>query len=170
MLAAAFENAASDNPEHWAAAAATCRRLLMAASGALRPPGPDVNDRRMTGAAYINRLVDSIVQQSESDTASDFIVADLEYLGRRLDAVDDAGNKGAHTTVSRLDAARFLTGTYLALGTCWASPSPPMPTRAPGRSNRGPQDAVPPGTEAATGPEHPGSPETPRPPSDLKDG
>ncbi len=116
MLAAAFENAASDEPEHWAGTAATCRRLLKAAADALRPPGPDVNGRKMTDAAYVNRLVDWIVVQCESDTASDFIVADLEYLGRRLDAVDDAGHKGAHASVSRLDAARFLTGTYLALG------------------------------------------------------
>ena len=37
-LAAAFENAASDNPEQWANAAGTCRRLLKAAADALRPP------------------------------------------------------------------------------------------------------------------------------------
>jgi hypothetical protein len=116
MLAAAFENAASNNPEHWAGAAATCRRQLKTAADSLRPPGPDVSGRKMTDAHYINRLVDWIVQQSESETGADFIVAELEYLGRRLDAVDDAGHKGAHATVSRLDAASFLTGTYLALG------------------------------------------------------
>jgi hypothetical protein len=38
-LSAAFENASSSNPEHWANAAATCRRLLKAAADALRPPG-----------------------------------------------------------------------------------------------------------------------------------
>src|SRR5205814_2181903 len=41
MLSAAFESAASDQPEHWAGAAATCRRLLKLAADALRPPGPD---------------------------------------------------------------------------------------------------------------------------------
>lgn len=116
MLAAAFENAASDNPEHWAAAAATCRRLLKAAADALRSPGPDVAGRKMTDAAYINRLIDWIVQQSGSETASDLIAADLAYLGRRLDAVDHAGHKGAHASVDRLDVARFITGTYLLLG------------------------------------------------------
>jgi hypothetical protein len=116
MLAAAFENAASDNPEHWASAAATCRRLLKAAADALRPPGDSVNGRPMTDARYINRLVDWIVNQGDSDTANKTIIADLEYLGRRLDAVDGAGHKGAHDNVEKFDAARFLTGTYLTLG------------------------------------------------------
>jgi len=116
MLAAAFENAASDNPEHWAGAAATCRRLLKAAADALRPPGEPVSGRIMTDPAYINRLMDWIAAKAESKTAADLIAADLDYLGRRLDAVDDAGQKGAHATVTRFDAARFLTGTYLLLG------------------------------------------------------
>lgn len=115
-LAAAFENAASDNPEHWANAAQTCRRLLKAAADALRPPGDPVDGRKMTDSHYINRLVDWIVNQARSETTADLISADLEYLGRRLDAADDAGHKGAHAAVDRLEASRFLTGTYLVLG------------------------------------------------------
>jgi hypothetical protein len=116
MFAAAFESAASDNPEHWAGAAATCRRLLKAAADALRPPGPAVDGREMTDRRYINRLIDWILAKSQSETAAAFVTSDLEYLGSRLDAVDEAGHKGAHASVSRFDAARFLTGTYLALG------------------------------------------------------
>jgi hypothetical protein len=116
MLAAAFENAASTNPEHWASAAASCRRLLKVAADALRPPGPDVDGRKMTDAAYINRLVDWIAAQSKSETVKDVVVTDLEYLGRRLDATDDAGQKGAHASVTRLEAARFLLGSYQLLG------------------------------------------------------
>jgi AbiTii-like protein len=116
MLSAGLENAASDNPEHWASAAAMCRRLLKAAADALRPAGDPVNGRPMTDSHYINRLVDWIVNQSESDTAAEMITADLEYLGRRLDAADNAGHKGAHAAVERFHAARFLTGTYLVLG------------------------------------------------------
>jgi hypothetical protein len=115
-LSAAFENATSDNPEDWASAAATCRRLLKAVADALRPPGDPVDGRLMTDAHFINRLVDWVVQQSESETARDMIVADLDYLGRRLDAVADAGHKGAHDEVGRFDASRFVTGTYLLLG------------------------------------------------------
>jgi AbiTii len=116
MLSAGLENAASDNPEHWASAAAICRRLLKAAADALRPAGDPVNGHPMTDSHYINRLVDWIVSQSESNTAAEMITADLDHLGRRLDAADDAGQKGAHAAVERFDAARFLTGTYLLLG------------------------------------------------------
>lgn len=115
-LSAAFENTTSGNPEDWASAAATCRRLLKAAADALRPPGPAVGGREMTDPKYINRLVDWYSTQAGSSTAAGMVVADLEYLGRRLDAVQGAGHKGAHAEVSRLDAARFVAGTYLLLG------------------------------------------------------
>jgi hypothetical protein len=115
-LSAAFENTTSTNPEDWASAAATCRRLLKAAADALRPPGEPVDGREMTDSHYINRLVDWIINQAESDTAADLMRSDLEYLGRRLDAVNDAGHKGAHADVSQLDASRFVVGTYLLLG------------------------------------------------------
>lgn len=38
------------------------------------------------------------------------------HLGERLDAADGAGHKGAHSEVTRYDASRLLTGTYLLLG------------------------------------------------------
>jgi hypothetical protein len=115
-LSAAFESASSTNPEHWANAASTCRRLLKAAADALRPPGEEKDRRKMTDAAYINRLVDWIKSQATSTTAAQMIAADLEYLGRRLDAADQAGHKGAHDEVDRLDASRFVVGTYIVLG------------------------------------------------------
>ncbi len=115
-LAAAFENASSSNPEHWANAASTCRRLLKAAADALRPPGDDKGERKMTDAAYINRLVDWITSQATSHTAAAMIAADLDYLGNRLDAADQAGHKGAHAEVDRFDASRFVVGTYILLG------------------------------------------------------
>lgn len=40
MLTAALENAKSDDPEHRANAAPTCRRLLKSVADAVRPPGP----------------------------------------------------------------------------------------------------------------------------------
>lgn len=116
MLSAAFENATSDNPEDWASAAGTCRRLLKAVADALRPPGDAVDGRSMGDTNYINRLVDWILANSKSRTAAKVATADLAYLGERLDAADTAGHKGAHSEVDRFDASRFITGTYLILG------------------------------------------------------
>lgn len=116
MLSAAFENAVSGNPEHWANAAGTCRRLLKAVADELRPPGPDVKGRKMGEGNYINRLIDWIQLNSDSDTAVGVATSDLAYLGNRLDAADGGGHKGAHAKVDRLEASRFITATYLVLG------------------------------------------------------
>lgn len=115
-LAAAFESAASGDPEHWANAASTCRRALKSAADRLRPPGEPKGERLMSDPAYVNRLVDWVVSRPGSNTAKSLIFADLEYLGRRLDAADAAGHKGAHGEVDRFEASRFLVGTYLLLG------------------------------------------------------
>jgi hypothetical protein len=120
MLSAAFENAVSDNPEDWANAASTCRRLLREVADALSPAGPakKVGDKSilMGPENYVNRLVDWIQGHSTSATRAAMTVADLEYLGDRLDAADGAGHKGAHSKVDRYDASRFIAGTYLLLG------------------------------------------------------
>lgn len=115
-LSAAFENAASDKAEHWANATSTCRRLLKLAADTLRPPGPDVDGRKMDDEHYINRLMDWIASQSDSETSANLIGAEVEYLDARLHAINKAGHKGAHSEVGRTDASRFLVGTYLVLG------------------------------------------------------
>lgn len=121
MLAAAFENAASDNPEHWANAAGTCRRLLREAADVLRPPGDPIpggpkGEIQMGPDNYINRLVAWINEQATSAKTAAMIQRDLEFLGARLDAADGAGQKGAHASVTREEASRYITGTYLVLG------------------------------------------------------
>jgi hypothetical protein len=90
MLAGAFENASSDNAEHWANAASTCRRLLKEVADAVRPPGEDV------------------------------VKADGKKIRRT-----DSHYITAHATVTRLDASRFITGTYLVLGDVLRGYTPP---------------------------------------------
>ena len=121
MISAAFENAASDNPEHWAAAASTCRRLLKEVADTLQPAGADLKSGagkviKMGSGNYINRLVIWIESQSASATGTHLVSAELEFLGRRLDAADAAGQKGAHDHVTRAEASRYITATYLILG------------------------------------------------------
>jgi hypothetical protein len=138
MLAGAFENASSENPEHWANAASTCRRLLKEVADAVRPPGDDVVKAdgkriRMTSSHYINRLIDWVEQNQTSETQAAMTVAELESLRTRLEAVDNAGQKGAHAAVTRLDASRFITGTYLVLGDILRGYVPPaLEAPAPG--------------------------------------
>lgn len=116
-FSSAFENASSNNAEDWANAAGACRRLIKAVADELRPPGEPVGNIKMTDDKYINRLIDCIGQQHElSETPKDVIRRDLEFLGNRLDAFADAGHKGAHAEVSKYEASRYITGTYLLIG------------------------------------------------------
>jgi hypothetical protein len=116
-FSSAFENASSSNSEDWANAAGACRRLIKAVADELRPPGEPVGNIKMTDDRYINRLIDWISRQHElSETPKDVIRRDLEFLGNRLDAFADAGHKGAHAEVSKYEASRYITGTYLLVG------------------------------------------------------
>lgn len=116
MLSAAFENVASDNPEHWANAAATCRRLLKSVADALQPPSAPIDGRPMGNEQYINRLIHWIKQHEPSGTLGQVTTSELEHFGKRIDAIQDAGSKGTHDAVSRQQAARIITGTYLLVG------------------------------------------------------
>jgi hypothetical protein len=80
---------------------------------------------RMTDSHYINRLIDWVERNQASQTHAAMTVAELEFLRDRLQAVDDAGQKGAHAAVTRLDASRFITGTYLVLGDVLRGYTPP---------------------------------------------
>lgn len=118
VLTTAMENASDDNPLQWGNAAKACRDLIKATADSLRPPGEPKNDREMTDAQYINRLMDWIETNSNSGTMRDIITSDLHDLGTRLDSLNDSGHKGAHTLrkVTQQDASRFVIGTYILLG------------------------------------------------------
>lgn len=121
MITGALENAASDNPEHWSNAASTCRRLLKAVADKLRPASPDVTRPdgppiKMGDGNYLNRLGDWIRQQTSSETTIAVFEAELEYVEAQLKAADKAGQKGAHDVVTKLEASRYVAGTYLILG------------------------------------------------------
>lgn len=120
-FAAAFENATSGNPEQWANAATACRRILKEIADELRPPGPDRTVGKKTiqmgDDNYINRIIDWIgAQGAIGQTSKDVVTTDLADFGKRLDAFNDAGHKGAHAEVTQYEASRFITGTYLLIG------------------------------------------------------
>ena len=121
ILTTALENAQTDDPEQWRNAAQACRDLVKATADSLRPPGPDVNGLgkriiKMGDSNYVNRLIDWIDSKTSSKTKKGLVASDLEHLGDRLDAATDSGNKGAHAAVTKLDASRFIVGTYILLG------------------------------------------------------
>ncbi len=117
---AVYNNMDSDNPEDWANAVHSCRRVLLDLADALYPPSDEPiicgNKQIKVGAEqYINRLIQFILSKNGSRTYSQIVGADLASVGERLDAIYNATNKGTHRDVSKEEAARYIVHTYLLI-------------------------------------------------------
>ena len=119
-LSASYNNLNSSNPEDWANAVHSCRRILIDLADALYPPRKEPvivgrKEIKVGEEQYTNRLVQFIAGRSESETYRDVVGADLSNIGKRLDAIYSAGNKGTHEEVSKDEAARYIVHTYLLI-------------------------------------------------------
>ncbi len=117
---AVYNNMDSNNPEDWANAVHSCRRILLDLADALYPPRDepiDKNGRKiMVGPdQYKNRLMQFIENKSESKTYAKIVGYDLSSIGDRLDAIYSAVCKGTHTEISKSEASRYLIHTYLLI-------------------------------------------------------
>lgn len=116
------DNLRSDNPEDWANAGHSCRRLLQAVADALYPPTD--NPVRSAGGKtvkvgkenYINRLILFCENEIDSGVSSKVISSDLSFIGERMDAAFNAAQKGSHANISLDEAQRFVIHTYLLIG------------------------------------------------------
>lgn len=115
-------NLISSNPEDWANAAHSCRRLLQAIADVVYPPS-DANVTSATGKEiktgkdnYINRLVLFCETKIRSNVSSKIIGSDLKSIGERLDACFSAAQKGSHADIEQSEAERFVLHTYFLIG------------------------------------------------------
>ena len=124
-LTAAYENLRSDNPEDWANAVHSCRRVLQDLADAVFPPQKEVRTRNVDGREveiklgadqYINRLMAYIEDSSKSRRFEEIVGSNLRYIGDRLDAIFGAAQKGSHATVTKEEADRYVVYTYLVVG------------------------------------------------------
>lgn len=119
-LSSVYSNMDSDNPEDWANAVHSCRRILVDLADVLYPPRDEPIDIggkpvKVGQEQYINRLVQFVASKSDSKTYNDVVGADLGNIGNRLDAINDAVCKGTHTEISKDEAARYIIHTYLLI-------------------------------------------------------
>lgn len=119
-LSSVYGNMDSDNPEDWANAVHSCRRILVDLADVLYPPHdePICDDGKTIKVGpqeYKNRLVMFIKSKAGSKTYSDVVGADLSYIGNRLDAINDAVCKGTHTEITKEEASRYIIHTYLLI-------------------------------------------------------
>ena len=122
---AVHDNLRTENPEDWANAVHTCRRILQDLADAIFPPNdeprvvrPGANERTINLGPdnYINRLVCYAEDHSSSSRFQELVGSHLGYLGDRLDAVFQAAQKGSHASVSREEANRYVVYTYMIVG------------------------------------------------------
>lgn len=123
-LAAVYENLQSENPESWANAVHSCRRILQDLADALYPARADVvkaaggkaKTIKLGADNYINRLIAYLEEKSSSERFRELTGSNLAYVGDRLDSVFQAAQKGSHATVSKEEADRYVVYTYLLAG------------------------------------------------------
>lgn len=119
-LSSVYSNMDSDNPEDWANAVHSCRRILVDLADVLYPPQEEPimiggKTVKVGPEQYINRLVQFIAGQAGSKTYRDVVGADLSSIGMRLDAINDAVCKGTHTEISKDEASRYIIHTYMLI-------------------------------------------------------
>ncbi len=115
-----YNNMDSDNPEDWANAVHSCRRILVDLADALFPPRQEPvvvggKEIKVGKEQYINRLIQFIASKAGSKTYTDVVGADLASVGDRLDAIYGAVNKGTHDDITKDEASRYIIHTYLLI-------------------------------------------------------
>lgn len=115
-----YDNMDSDNPEDWANAVHSCRRILLDLADALYPPREDIIGKngkpiKLGRDQYINRLVQFISEKEGSETYAEIVGTDLKSIGERIDAIYNASNKGTHSEIKKDEAARYIIHTYLLI-------------------------------------------------------
>ena len=125
QLTAVYDNLKSDNPENWANAAHSCRRVLQALADAVFPAQSELRIRLFDGKEsaitlgqeqYINRLMAFIEDSSDSGTFKGIVGSHLRFIGDRLDSIFELAQKGSHSTMMKEEADRCVLYTYMVVG------------------------------------------------------
>lgn len=116
-----YENMDSNNPEDWANAVHSCRRILKDFADSVYPASSepvelaDGKKIKVGEDNVINRLIQFISSKADSETYNKVVGSTLQYVGERIDAIFDAVNKGTHTNISKEEAKRYIFYTYMVL-------------------------------------------------------
>lgn len=117
---AVYDNMDSNNPEDWANAVHSCRRILLDLADVLYPAQDTpikVNGReiKIGKDQYVNRLIQLIESKKGSKTYAAIVGSDLGSIGERLDAICNAAHKGTHAEITQEEASRYIIHTYLLI-------------------------------------------------------
>ena len=125
QFSSAYDNLLSSNPEDWANAVHTCRRILAALADALFPAQEIPKSKESDGGRrdiqlgkenYVNRLICYIEDNTDSGRFVDIVGSHLKFIGERLGSIMAAAHKGTHATVRQEEADRYVVYTYMIVG------------------------------------------------------
>lgn len=113
----AYERLRETNPESWAQAVTTCRRILKDFADAIYPSTHNtINGRKLGDEQYINRLWAFASEKIESKSNKELTKSEVDYLGQRIDTLYDLTCRGTHAEISKDEAERVIIRTYLLIG------------------------------------------------------
>jgi len=122
---AIHDNLQTENPENWANAVHSCRRILEDLADVLLPPQTedrvkDINGKqtniKLGQGNYKNRLLCFVDDHSTANRFTEIVGSNFSYLSDRLDSVFQASQKGTHDEiVSRAEADRYVVYTYMVV-------------------------------------------------------
>jgi len=126
-LDAAYERLSSTQPESWAQALTSCRRVFEDVSNSLfgktfpGHKGKSVTARSgkaldVSGDHYLNRLYAVVDYLADSGTARRSVGSQITYVVDWIEGIHDALNKGVHGDLAYHEARRAVLHTYVCLG------------------------------------------------------
>jgi hypothetical protein len=119
---AAYRRVNEGDTESLSHALTSCRRILKNVADAVYPPvdtpvvGADGRTRNLTDAAYRNRLLQFVSEAIGKHGPAGVVVATIQDLASRLEALDALASKGVHATVTAAEVDTCVIQTYLMVG------------------------------------------------------
>jgi hypothetical protein len=122
QLVSAYKRVSEGDVEARAQGLLSCRRVLKSLADALYPAKPDPvlgadgKSRVLTDDKFVARLWQFVWERLGGSASAKLLLATVNDIGGRLDALYKLSCKGAHSTVSLGEAEQTLINTYLLIG------------------------------------------------------
>jgi len=115
------ERLKENNPEAYAQALLSCRRILTSIADSVFPAQNEKyidkkgNSREVGAPQYINRILAFIDQNVPINTNSRLITSNIDHLAARLDAINEESNKGVHDVITKEEARLTILQMYIII-------------------------------------------------------
>ena len=122
QLVSAYKRVSEGDVEARTQGLLSCRRILKSLADALYPARPDPvlgadgKSRVLTDDKFVSRLWQFVWEQLGGFASARLLLATVDDVGGRLDALNELACKGVHSTVSSGEAEQTLMQIYLLIG------------------------------------------------------